>query len=394
MMMASKSYKKHPAHKELYDALIQSLFVDEYDMDKVAATIDPSTQLKRNHDDQDEDPTARSDQGKEKKRPRKDTQPSKKSSVSSESSKVKTLPKTSKYGKSVTAKEPHEKHVHEISMDAEENIVDEMSNADEQPYGEDAPKIDNGLKNNWFKQPPRPPTPDPEWNKCLIVDDQPEQTCRPGHLTVPAEHFFNNDLEYLKSKNLENKYTMSITKTKAARYELVGFEDMISNKWSVVKVGYNKDDERRISHWGPKHQLFYKSQSNKLSKHNVYSTLKIMSVVSMTVDKQFGYGYLEEIVVRRADRQLYTFKEGDFINLDLNDIEDVLLLVVQHKLFHLDGDAIVDLAVALRIFTRRIVIKKRVEDVQLGVESYQKKLNINRPQMDFPTISTKEPYTS
>nr|GFC94524.1 hypothetical protein [Tanacetum cinerariifolium] len=69
------------------------------------------------------------------------------------------------------------------------------------------------------------------------------------------------------------------------------------------------------------------------------------------VDKQSGYGYLEEIVVRRADRQLYTFKKGDFINLHLNDIEDMILLVVQHKLFHLYGDVLVDLAVALRMFT-------------------------------------------
>nr|GEZ34281.1 hypothetical protein [Tanacetum cinerariifolium] len=34
-----------------------------------------------------------------------------------------------------------------------------------------------------------------------------------------------------------------------------------------------------------------------------------------------------------------------------------------------------------------------VEDVQLGVESYQKKLNLTKPQEDFPNISTKEPYT-
>ncbi|GKE97108.1 hypothetical protein Tco_1581963 [Tanacetum coccineum] len=45
------------------------------------------------------------------------------------------------------------------------------------------------------------------------------------------------------------------------------------------------------------------------------------------------------------------FKEGDFVNLHLNDIEDMLLLVVQHKLFHLDGDTIVDLAVAMRYST-------------------------------------------
>ncbi|GJZ15513.1 hypothetical protein Tco_0551190 [Tanacetum coccineum] len=44
---------------------------------------------------------------------------------------------------------------------------------------------------------------------------------RPGRLTVPSKYFFNNDLEYLKSSNPEKKYTTYITKTKAARYELV-----------------------------------------------------------------------------------------------------------------------------------------------------------------------------
>ncbi|GKF53039.1 hypothetical protein Tco_0159949 [Tanacetum coccineum] len=39
-----------------------------------------------------------------------------------------------------------------------------------------------------------------------------------------------------------------------------------------------------------------------------------------------GYGHLEEIVVKRADRQLYKFKEGDFVDLHLNDIKDMLLL--------------------------------------------------------------------
>nr|GEV57909.1 hypothetical protein [Tanacetum cinerariifolium] len=89
-------------------------------------------------------------------------------------------------------------------------------------------------------------------------------------------------------------------------------------------------------------------------------SLKILCVVSVKVNKLNGYGYLEEIV---------------------------------HKLFHLDGDVIFDLAVALCMFTRSLIIKKRVKDVQLDVESYPKKLNITRPQKDFPTISAKEPYT-
>ncbi|GKE40476.1 hypothetical protein Tco_1463881, partial [Tanacetum coccineum] len=68
----------------------------------------------------------------------------------------------------------------------------------------------------------------------------------------------------------------------------------------------------------------------------------------------------------------------------------MLLLVVQYKLFHLNGEVIVDLAVELCMFTRSLIIKKRVEDVQLGEESYQKNPNITKPQNDFPGISAKE----
>ncbi|GKB49824.1 hypothetical protein Tco_0900577 [Tanacetum coccineum] len=142
---------------------------------------------------------------------------------------------------------------------------------------------------------------------------------RPCHLTVASEYFFNNNLEYLKILDPEKKYTTSITKIKDVKYELVGIEYMIPNLWSVTKVGYDKDATFGIKHW-------------------------------------------EEIVVRRADRQLYKFKEGDFVNLHLNDIEEMLILVVQHKLFHLDSEVIVDLAVALHMLRRKwsATDKKRV----------------------------------
>ncbi|GKC06525.1 hypothetical protein Tco_0998135 [Tanacetum coccineum] len=111
------------------------------DIDKAEAT-DLSTQVKRKHDDQDEDPTVGSDKGKEKKRRRKDTQPSKKPSTSKESFKGKTSSKTSKSGKSVTAEEPNEDNVHDMTLDVMENSTDEMGNADEQLDGEATPKAD------------------------------------------------------------------------------------------------------------------------------------------------------------------------------------------------------------------------------------------------------------
>ncbi|GJW82528.1 hypothetical protein Tco_0146503 [Tanacetum coccineum] len=88
------------------------------------------------------------------------------------------------------------------------------------------------------------------------------------------------------------------------------------------------------------------------------------------------------------------FKEGDFPRLNLRDIEDLLLLLVQKKLSNLEQDVIFDLNVALRMFTRRIVILKRVEDLQLGVESYQKKLNITKPELFRSGISKLTPYTT
>ncbi|GKE06802.1 hypothetical protein Tco_1398820, partial [Tanacetum coccineum] len=146
-----------------------------------------------------------------------------------------------------------------------------------------------------------------------------------NHQKVPVDYFFNNDLNYLQGGVLTMTYTTSLTKTKAAQYDLPSIEDMVTQ----VKV---------------------------IRKH--------------------GYGNLQEIVVRRADNDLYRFKEGDFPRLRIDDIEDMLLLVVQNRITNLLGDDVSDFRISLRMFTRSLVIQKRVEDLQLEVESYQKKINV------------------
>nr|GEW53541.1 hypothetical protein [Tanacetum cinerariifolium] len=83
-----------------------------------------------------------------------------------------------------------------------------------------------------------------------------------------------------------------------------------------------------------------------------------------------------------------------FIKNDLEYLKDMLLLLVQKKLFNLDVDDRYDLGVALRMLTRHIVILHRVKDLQLGVESYQKKLNIARPETTRSNISKLTPYTT
>ncbi|GJV21493.1 hypothetical protein Tco_1370513 [Tanacetum coccineum] len=62
-----------------------------------------------------------------------------------------------------------------------------------------------------------------------LIEDQ-------GRQVVPANYFFNKDLEYLKGGSLSNKYTTSTTKTKAAKYDTIkGIEDMVPSLWSPVK---------------------------------------------------------------------------------------------------------------------------------------------------------------
>nr|GEY36693.1 hypothetical protein [Tanacetum cinerariifolium] len=94
------------------------------------------------------------------------------------------------------------------------------------------------------------------------------------------------------------------------------------------------------------------------------------------------------------DDKLYKFKEGDFKRLRIQDIEDMLLLLVQGKVTNLIVKERFAFNVSFRIFTRSIVIQWRVEDLQLGVESYQKKLNLIKPDTYRTDLKRKEAYTA
>ncbi|GKB50659.1 hypothetical protein Tco_0901412 [Tanacetum coccineum] len=210
---------------------------------------------------------------------------------------------------------------------------------------------------------------------------------------VPFEFFINNDLKYLQGGISTMTYTTSTTKTKAAKYDLPGIEDMVPNIWSPVKVAYDRYALWGISHWRQQRKSFYAYARGIQSRGDVYSTKRILAVTHVKVMRKHGYGYLEEIVVRRADNILYRFKEGDFPRLRINDIEDMLILVVQNRLTNLSGDDVADFAIALRMFTRSLVIQKRVEDLQLGVKSYQKKINVTKPDTTRPDLRKRHPYT-
>ncbi|GJZ78361.1 hypothetical protein Tco_0643033 [Tanacetum coccineum] len=75
-----------------------------------------------------------------------------------------------------------------------------------------------------------------------------------------------------------------------------------------------------------------------------------------------------------VEDKLYKFREGDFKRLRCRDIEDMLLLLVQVKLTNLSLDERYALNVALRMYTRRIVIQERVEDLKLADDMNRNRL--------------------
>ncbi|GJU83390.1 retrotransposon protein, putative, ty1-copia subclass [Tanacetum coccineum] len=89
----------------------------------------------------------------------------------------------------------------------------------------------------------------------------------------------------------------------------------------------------------------------------------------------------------------YEFSYADLPRLSLNDVEDMYLFQVQDKLHHLLLEFVKDFNNALFLFIRRVVIQNRVEDIQLGVESYQQTLNLTKPMMFFEGIDQKISFT-
>nr|GFC58547.1 hypothetical protein [Tanacetum cinerariifolium] len=85
--------------------------------------------------------------------------------------------------------------------------------------------------------------------------------------------------------------------------------------------------------------------------------------------KWHDYKHLAWISVRRDDDQIYKFKEGDFKSYASKTLK-------------------------ICYYSWSIVIKRRVEDLQLGVESYQKKLNLTKPDMYRPDLRRREAYTT
>nr|GEV23592.1 hypothetical protein [Tanacetum cinerariifolium] len=248
-------------------------------------------------------------------------------------------------------KEPDESATTEEPMQATFEM-EEPSHPEFETGAEDQPIVEPSQYPEWFSQQKKPPTPD--------------------HTPVD---FFNFIVNRLKVDTLTPELLAGPT------YEL-----MKGSCKSLVELEFFLEE-------------VYKATTDQLdwvnpeeSARDVFSKRRIIVVTELKIVEWHNYKHLDWITVRRDDDKLYKFKEGAFKRLRIQDIKDMLLLLVQGKLTNLTVEECFAFNVSLRMFTKSIVIQRHVEDLQLGVKSYQKKINLTKPDTYRSDLKRKEAY--
>ncbi|GJR77344.1 hypothetical protein Tco_0089709 [Tanacetum coccineum] len=314
-MESNKSIHRSDEQKNLYKAL-----VDAYESDKlILDTYGDTVSFKRRRDDEDKDkePFGRSNQGSKRRRAKKELE-----SINTPKEKTsKTTGKSTKGSKSHHKSAQTEEPMH-TAEDLEEPTHQEFVTGDtkDKPDEETSQHPDWFQKpakpptpdRDWNKTLPAAHGPVQPWLSTLAQkEDNPGPTfdlmkgsCKSlvkleyffeevykattdqldgnnpegqqyphdlrkplplipnsrGRQVIPFNHFINNNLAYLNGGVSSQKYTTSVTKTKAADYgHIKWIEDLVPNRmWSQVPISYDKHALWGISHWGRKQQQFYR----------------------------------------------------------------------------------------------------------------------------------------
>ncbi|GJW62244.1 hypothetical protein Tco_0111579 [Tanacetum coccineum] len=164
----------------------------------------------------------------------------------------------------------------------------------------------------------------------------------------------------------EKKYIISLHKIYTGIFPEADLEEKM-NRWVRKEFkNFNEDARLSIQHW-------------KDSWHKRV----------ITTDQQYGLDYMERILVMRENDKPSSFSKANFKYLNKNDIEDLYYLCQNKKVNYRETKLINSLIT----FIRSHVIWERVHDFQLGIESYQIKVNLTAPTLTFSGIEAHEPYS-
>nr|GEZ43554.1 hypothetical protein [Tanacetum cinerariifolium] len=409
-MGGNKSIQRSDEQRNLYKALVDAYEADKIILDSYGETV--ILKRRRDDDDKDEEPSAGSDRGSKRRRECKEPE--------SASAPLETATRSA--GRSTTGSKSRQALASVFAF-AEEPVqttsqIEEPSHPVFETGSEDQPIFQSSQHPEWFSQSQKPPTPDHTpldfsnfiKNRLRVDTLTPELLAGPtyelmkGSCTSLIEHEYHleevykattDQLDWVNPESQQYPHNMLeppplIPNNRGRR--VIPFAHFINNDleylrgdlvprtiWIQEPVDYDKHSLWGVSHWGSKRQQFYDFTVNRESALDVYSKRRIIAVTDLKIVEWHSYKHLDWISIRRDDDKIYKFKEGDFKRLRLQDIEDMLLLPVQGKLSNLTVEERFAFNVSLRIFTRSIVIQRRVEDLPLRVKSYQKRLNLTKP---------------
>ncbi|GJS00612.1 hypothetical protein Tco_0317120 [Tanacetum coccineum] len=287
---------------------------------------------------------------------------------------------------------------------APDSLMNDDSIPDEQVQLSDDEDIENDhlpntdMRKDWWKPLPegeRPTNLEPAWtipssNISNIRDMMTFMNwyCRKVNKTVLTQADFEGQAYEINWANPEGDQVRinvsrslplggppgphcSFSRWKAARYTDLDFETTCARAEMWVLMRHDSPSRRK----------------------EVRNHMGILSVVRIKAYSRYGYDYLSEIVLWRADFQEFKIAEKDFKNMYPSDFEDLNLLLLQGHLDHLSGSDKRMLSTAVRLWTRNLVIQQRVEDFQLGIESYQTQLNLTKPTWDAKKYEFEHDYT-
>nr|GFA39355.1 hypothetical protein [Tanacetum cinerariifolium] len=252
----------------------------------------------------------------------------------------------------------------------------EPSHPEFETGADDQPTVQSSQHPEWFSQQKKPPTLDHDWNQTLPATHgsiqpwisklakQSDSHSSFNELIDTSVDFFNFLINRLKVDTLTLKLLAGLTYDlmKRSCKSLVELEFFLEEIYKAATDQLDWVNPEGNLPLGRKRQQFY--GVNRESAHDVYSKPRIIAVTELKIVEWHNYKHLDWITVRRDDDKLYKFKEGDFKRLRIQDIEDI------------------------------IVIQRHVEDLQLGVEIYQKKLNLTRPDTYRSDLKRKEAYSA
>ncbi|GJV35525.1 hypothetical protein Tco_1408002 [Tanacetum coccineum] len=380
-MEANNSINRSDIQRQLYKALVEAYEADQILLDTYGDTVT----IKRPRDgaDDDEEPSAGTDRGSKRRRSGKEPAST---SAPSETT-TKTAGKTTSTGskthkKSASQSAPVGEAMHSTDIfkgpadqEFETGVQDEQAEEEVQHLPD------------WFQKPTRLPSPDHAWNTSVPAV---HETVQPW-LSSLAQQDPRESFDELTDSTFDfSAFVLNRLNVQTLTPELLAgptFELMKGTCKSLTELEYFCEE-------------VYKATTEKLDWINLKDDQYPMNCdshsysTSVTKTKAADYGHIKWIedlvpnsmwsqtIVKydkfalwgishwgKKRRQFYAFAtlEGDFHGLRIQDIEDMLLLLVCHL--------------------------RRVEDLQLGVESYQKKLNLTKPDTYRSNLRRQDAYT-